>query len=143
MATATIARTASQPTDRTSQLERAVDRATAIGLEPVGQGRTRDGSRFCIVPSQTERGKLYVVRLDGKRLSCNCLARVVCTHVASVVMELAASAARRAEWAADVEEALTAEALPIDEPTVSVPAPRQRSRTGLMDDSRPISIFKQ
>lgn len=131
------------PTDRRAQLERAVDRATMIGLEPTGAGRLRDGAKFWLVPSQTESGKLYVVTLRGNQLACNCPACVVCTHIASVVMELVGRAARRAEWAAEVEDTLTAErdVASFVEAAVSASAPRHRSRTGLMDDVAPLLHF--
>jgi hypothetical protein len=40
------ARAVSSPADRSAPLDRGVERATAIGLEPLGSGRTRTGDKF-------------------------------------------------------------------------------------------------
>jgi hypothetical protein len=76
-------------------LERAVERATVAGLEPAGYGRMRDGSRFWLVFSTTEPGRLHVVRMRRTQLLCDCTAGGhgrVCVHVGAVVMQLGAEA---------------------------------------------------
>lgn len=94
-----------------TQLDRAIDRAMKAGLEVVGHGfRKSDNAPLYAVPSQSEEGRWHIVILEGARLTCDCKARVLCAHKATVHMEMVVLAARREALAARVTQKLEEDA---------------------------------
>jgi len=94
---------------RQSELQRALDRAYAAGLDITGQGRMRNGNRFFLVPSATEPGRTHIVTSDTQHLHCDCEAGVherICTHRALAHEYLVHEAAKRAAQAEEVQLAL-------------------------------------
>jgi len=94
-----------------SELDAAIERATAAGVEVIGHGHMKGThDRIFCVPSQRDSDHWHVVRLIGARLVCDCASRVVCVHRAAAHMELVIEAARREAAADAVTLALEQEA---------------------------------
>ncbi len=95
-----------------SELEAAIERATAAGLEVVAHGYRKSHPHIKIycVPSQTEDNRWHVISLYGSHLVCDCRSRVICTHRAAVHMELVVEAAHAAMRAAEIEAAFERDA---------------------------------
>jgi len=94
-----------------SELDRAISRATAAGVEVCGHGHMKvTHDRLFCVASQRDQNHWHIVRLvagsDGSRLVCDCPSRVICVHRAACHMELVVEAARREYAAAQVTASL-------------------------------------
>jgi hypothetical protein len=88
-----------------TELDAAIERATAAGLEDVAHGYRKSNPNIKIycVPSQTEENRWHVISLYGSHLVCDCKSRVICAHRAAVHMELVVEAAKQAMHAAEIE----------------------------------------
>jgi hypothetical protein len=94
-------------TKQRTELDRAIERAMAAGLEVVAHGyrKSNPSIKIYCVPSQTEANRWHVVSLYGSHLVCDCKSRVICAHRAAVHMELVVEAAKQAMHAAEIERA--------------------------------------
>ena len=94
-----------------SELDRAIERATAAGVEVCGHGHMKvSHDRLFCVASQRDQDHWHIVRLvGGTRLMCDCQATVICVHRAAAHMELTVEAARREYDAANVTRELERE----------------------------------
>jgi hypothetical protein len=94
-------------TKQRTELDRAIERAMAAGLEVVAHGyrKSNPSIKIYCVPSQTEANRWHVVSLYGSHLVCDCKSRVICAHRAAVHMGLVVEAAKQAMHAAEIERA--------------------------------------
>ncbi len=100
----------SMTTKQRSELDRAIERATAASVEVMGRGHMKGSNdRVFLVPSQQDSTHWHIVRLSGSRLVCDCQATVICVHRAAAHMELTVEAARRDYDAKVVERELERE----------------------------------
>lgn len=98
-------------TREATELERAIERATAAGLIVLAQGRFKaDNRRFWLVPSQSEPERTHVVLQFGRRLVCDCKATVLCAHKGAVHMHLVVEAEKLRTFSDQVESGLREEA---------------------------------
>ncbi len=58
----------------TSDYERALTRAHAVGLKVMGRGEWTNGATFYVVTSASEAGRFHLVTVHAGRLSCDCTA---------------------------------------------------------------------
>src|SRR5258706_400363 len=95
-----------------TELEAAIERASAAGLEVVAHGhrKAHPNVRIFCVPSLSEPDRWHVISLYGAHLVCDCRSRVICAHRAAVHMELVVEAAHRAQHAAEIEAAFEKDA---------------------------------
>lgn len=92
-----------------AEMQRALDRAYAAGLDITGQGRLRNGNRFFVVPSATDPSRSHIVTSDGTRLHCDCTAGAfdkICQHRALAHEYLVHESAKRAADDEQVQLAL-------------------------------------
>jgi hypothetical protein len=94
-------------TKQRTELDAAIERATAAGLEVIAHGycKSNPNVKIYCVPSQTEANRWHVISLYGSHLVCDCKSRVICAHRAAVHMELVVEAAKQAMYAAEIEAA--------------------------------------
>ncbi|SRR5258708_875806 len=94
-------------TKQRTELDAAIERAMAAGLEVVAHGyrKAKPSVRIYCVQSQTEANRWHVISLYGSHLVCDCKSRVICAHRAAVHMELVVEAAKQAMHAAEIEAA--------------------------------------
>src|SRR5258708_13217646 len=109
-----------------SELDEAIERATAHGVEVCGQGRMKaNNERVYVVPSQRDQTHWHLVRLvGGRRLVCDCAASQrgrICVHRAPVHIHLVLQAAGREAAAEPLTPPLQPE--PPDLKTPPPPAP--------------------
>ena|SRR5258705_184780 len=101
-------------TTQRTELDAAIERATAAGVEVMGHGhmKANPSERMFLVPSQRDPERhWHIVRLvHGRRLVCSCESRVICVHRAACHMELVVEAAKAEAHAAQVTAALESEA---------------------------------
>ncbi len=116
-------------TKQRTELDAAIERATAAGLEVVAHGyrKAKPSVRIYCVPSQTEANRWHVISLYGSHLVCDCRSRVICAHRAAVHMELVVEAAKQAMHAAEIEAAFERDAQAtcaiINDSTTYTPSP--------------------
>src|SRR5260370_28434752 len=135
-----------------SELDEAIERATAHGVEVCGQGRMKaNNERVYVVPSQRDQTRWHLVRLvGGRRLVCDCEAAQhgrICVHRAAVHMHLVVAAAAREAAAERVTSALEQEARDIEtrdraEAEAAAERARKREAAVLVHSSAPFSIWK-
>jgi hypothetical protein len=86
-----------------SELDRAISRAKAAGVEVCGHGHMKvtHDLLFCVA-SQRDINHWHIVRLvNGSRLACDCPSRVICVLRAAAHLELERESATRAANAAN------------------------------------------
>ncbi|HEV8191242.1 MAG TPA: hypothetical protein VGP82_07130 [Ktedonobacterales bacterium] len=89
-----------------SELDRAIDRATAHGIEVVAKGhRKQDNTRIYCTTSNSEQDRWHVVTVLGTRLMCDCKSHVICAHRGAVHMHLVVAAVQREDFAERVRQA--------------------------------------
>ena len=139
-------------TKQQSELDEAIERATAHGVEVCGQGRMRaNNERVYVVPSQRDQTHWHLVRLvGGRRLVCDCEASQrgrICVHRAAVHMHLVVAAALREAAAERVTRALEQEARDIEtrdraEAEEAAERANKRDTAVLVRSNAPFSIWR-
>jgi hypothetical protein len=126
-----------------SELDQAIERATAAGLEIIGRGHLKaHNERVFLVPSQSQPARAHLVVLQGRRLVCDCQARVLCVHKAVVHMALIVEAAKHEAAAAEIAEQLEIEARDRAEAEAVAERARRREAAVLVHSPAPFSIWK-
>jgi hypothetical protein len=77
-----------------SELDRAITRAERNGIRIIARGVLKgSGTQYFVTTGHTAQANhdhaLHYVRVEGARLVCDCKARIICTHRATVHLELA------------------------------------------------------
>jgi hypothetical protein len=127
-----------------SELDRAIERAMAAGLEIIGRGHLKaSNERVFLVPSQSQPTRAHLVVLHGHRLVCDCAARVLCVHKAVVHMALIVEAAEREAHAAEITRQLELENHDAAESEQAAErTSRRHHEPRLATDTRAFSVFK-
>jgi hypothetical protein len=139
-------------TKQRGELDEAIERAMAAGVEVCGHGRMKaNNERVYVVPSQRDRTHWHLVRLVGsRRLVCDCEASQrsrICVHRAAVHMHLVVAAAVREAAAERVTSALEQEARGIEardraEAEAAAERDRKRDTAVLVRSNAPFSIWR-
>jgi hypothetical protein len=131
-------------TGQRSELDKAIARATAAGVEVCGHGHMRGThDRLFCVASQRDENHWHIVRLvNGSRLVCDCPSHVICVHRAACHMELVVEAARREYDAAQVTSALELETQDRRESEQAATRAAKREAAVLLSSNWAFSLFK-